>query len=77
MTENKKYKLRYRGCAKGDTPPTREQDPKAGEIVVWTLEEILEEINRGRSSHWADYDETDWKEGLDEWTWYELIGEET
>jgi len=70
-----KYRLRYRGCAKGDTPPTKEEDPKVGEIVEWTLAEILEEINRDRSEHWTDYDETDWKEGLDEWTWYELIGE--
>jgi hypothetical protein len=71
----RKYKLRYRGCAKGDIPPTKEEDPKVGEIVEWTVAEILEEINRDRSPHWTDYDETDWKEGLDEWTWYELIGE--
>ena len=73
----KRYRLRYRGCAKGDTPPTKEEDPKVGEIVEWTVAEILEEINRDRSGHWTDYDETDWKEGLDEWTWYELVGEAT
>lgn len=71
----KRYRLRYRGCAKGDTPPTRDFDPKVGTIVEWTVREILEEINRDRSSHWTDYNETDWREGLDEWTWYELVGE--
>jgi hypothetical protein len=73
--QDAKFCLRYRGCAKGDIHPTKAQDPEVGKIVVWTLPEILEEINRERSSGWTDYDETDWKEGLDEWTWYELIGE--
>lgn len=72
---NRRFCLRYRGCAKGDIPPTKAQDSEASKIVVMSLAEILEEINRDRSSHWTDYDETDWKEGLDEWTWYELIGE--
>jgi len=36
-------------------------------IEEWTLDEVLEEINRDRSAHWTDYDETDWKEGWNEW----------
>lgn len=70
-----RFCLRYRGCIDGEPQPTKEQDPNVGEIVVWTLPEILEEINRDRSSKWTDYDETDWEEGLRNWTWYELIGE--
>lgn len=33
----------------------------------WTLDEILEEINRDHSDQWTDYDETDWEEGWNEW----------
>jgi hypothetical protein len=73
--QDARFCLRYRGCIDGEPPPTKDQDPNVGEIVIWTLSEILHEINRERSSKWTDYDETDWKEGLEEWSWYELIGE--
>ena len=42
----------------------------------WTLEEILEEINRDRSDAWTDYDENDWREGWNHWVegeFYSLI----
>ena len=32
------------------------------------LSDILDEINRDRSEGWTDYDETDWQEGLSEFT---------
>lgn len=65
----KLYKIRYRGCYKGDTPDPDDRD--VGKILEWTMEQILAEINRERSSGWTDYDETDWVEGLTEWTCYE------
>ena len=34
---------------------------------LWSLPQILEEINRDRSSEWTDYDETDYIEGWCEW----------
>ena len=37
------------------------------------MRRILEEINSDRSSGWTDYDETDWEEGLHEWTWYDPV----
>jgi len=37
------------------------------------LDDILEEINRDRSEGWTDYDETDWREGLEQFTEWELI----
>jgi hypothetical protein len=43
------------------------------EIVTMTLEEILNEINRDRSDSWQNYDETDWKEGLEVFTEYKLL----
>jgi len=46
-----------------------------GSVVKWTLPQILEEINRDRSDEWSDYDEWDWKEGLDTFTEYELVQE--
>ena len=46
------------------------------EVQVWSLEDILAEINRDRSSNWTDYDESDWLEGWNEWVhgeFYELL----
>jgi len=40
---------------------------ETGEVIQWSLVEILEEINRDRSCDWTDYDETDWVEGWQEW----------
>ena len=37
------------------------------------LDDILEEINRDRSEEWTDYDKTDWREGLEQFTEWELI----
>ena len=53
--------------------------PVCGEterVEVWTLDEVIEEINRDRSDLWTPYDETDWKEGWDEWVegeFYSLV----
>ncbi len=33
----------------------------------WTINEILEEINRDHSDAWIDYDLSDWYEGWMEW----------
>lgn len=41
--------------------------PEEQESQEWTLEQILEEINRDRSEEWTDYDESDWQEGWKEW----------
>jgi len=50
-------------------------DLDTGDRVRWTMAEILEEINRDRSSDWCAYDETDWQEGLREWTrWRQARG---
>jgi hypothetical protein len=43
------------------------------EIVYLSLEEILNDINRDRSQNWTNYDETDWQEGLEEFTEFELM----
>jgi hypothetical protein len=51
-------------------------------VLQMTVEEILECVNDGRSEKWLDYDETDWIEGMYEWTYlcltdravYELLG---
>ena len=41
-----------------------------------TLDQILENINRDRSEYWENYDSTDWIEGLNEFTEYEIINKE-
>ena len=48
-------------------PKFRVKDIESGEIYHWDLDDILEEINRDRSSQWTDYDESDWREGWKEW----------
>ena len=47
--------------------------PESNQVHYWTLEDILHEINRDRSEEWTDYDRTDWKEGLEEWTNCEIL----
>jgi hypothetical protein len=49
---------------------------ETNEIQKWSLGDILDEINRDRSSGWIAYDETDWQEGWNEWIegeFYSLI----
>lgn len=45
----------------------RVKDVETGEEEVWTMEQVLYEINRDRSDEWTDYDETDWFEGWSVW----------
>lgn len=70
------FAVRYRGCPKGAGEEPMPGDEDVGKIYLWTMGEILNEINLNRSSGWKPYDQTDWKEGLDEWTWYEPVEEE-
>ena len=58
---NKQYKIR---------------DVEDGSIWLVTLPMILEELNRDRSDEWTKYDETDWREGLEEFTSYEVMEDE-
>lgn len=43
-------------------------DIEDGSIYKMTLPMILEYLNEDRSPQWEDYDETDWREGLAEFT---------
>ena len=43
------------------------RDNETNEIFTWTLAQVLEHINRDRSSEWQDYDESDWQEGWNFW----------
>jgi len=36
-------------------------------IMIWTMTDVLNEINRDRSSGWIDYNKKDWLEGWNEW----------
>jgi len=59
--DNKSYKIK---------------DIVTGEIKTWTIEQILNEINRDNSSEWQNYNEDDWLEGWEEWVegeFYTLI----
>ena len=52
---------------------------KTGEELDWSLEKVLEEINRDHSEEWIPYDKYDWREGWDEWVegdLYKLVSEE-
>ena len=51
------------------------RDVEDGSVYNMTLPMILEEINRDRSEEWTKYDETDWREGLAEFTQFIVLGE--
>ena len=59
------YKIRYK-------EEYRNQYSDGNEVFKWTIPQILEEINRDRSAEWTDYNESDWQEGLEEFTEFEL-----
>jgi hypothetical protein len=44
-----------------------------GEVWEATLFDILREINDDRSEEWEPYDETDWKDGLLNFTTWEIV----
>lgn len=71
----KTYPVFCRACYRHDGKPDMECG-SYGKIYHWTMKQILHEINCDRSNDWTDYNETDWQEGLDEWTWYHPITEE-
>ena len=48
------------------------RDVEDGCVYTMTLPMILEELNRDRPEEWIDYDETDWREGLAQFTTYEV-----
>ena len=51
------------------------RDKESGEVVIWTVKQILEDVNRDRSEEWTDYDETDWNEGVSQFGYpWEYIG---
>ena len=49
------------------------RDTESGDIYEMTVPMILEELNRDRTEDWSKYDETDGREGLAEFTTYEIV----
>ena len=45
----------------------------SGDRYSMTLPMILEYINTDRNPDWEDYDETDWREGLAEFTTLKIV----
>jgi hypothetical protein len=43
------------------------KDTESGKIHLWSVDQIVEEINRDRSEAWKPYNQTDWKEGWNHW----------
>lgn len=50
-------------------------DKEHKKIHLMTVDEILSEINRDHSEDWIDYDESDWREGMEQWTQLVLLAE--
>ena len=40
---------------------------ETGEPFIWSLDQVLEEINRDRSSSWTPYTADDWLDGWKHW----------
>ena len=53
------------------------RDVETRKVLTWTLNQVLEEINRDRSEDWTDYDTSDWREGWRDWVqddgYFELV----
>lgn len=50
------------------------KDKDTGEQICFkNIKSVLKNINRDRNSEWIRYNKYDWKEGLQEFTEYELI----
>lgn len=45
-----------------------------GKLHKWNVRTALRNINRDRSADWTPYDESDWVEGLNEFTEFEYVG---
>ena len=50
-------------------------DKDHNKFRLMTVGEILSEINRDHSEDWIDYDESDWREGMEQWTKLVLLAE--
>lgn len=48
---------------------------ETGEILKMSTSDTLKEINRDRSNEWTDYNETDFKEGLEHFTEFTYLKE--
>ena len=53
------------------------KDLESGDIAIWSLFDVLEEINRDHSNEFENYTEANWRYGWNEWVveegYYELI----
>jgi len=50
------------------------KDKDTGEIEIFkNVKSILRNINRDRSEEWIPYNKHDWKEGLSEFTEFDLL----
>lgn len=43
------------------------RDIESNKILEWTIGDILDEINRDRSSDWEDFTIEDWLDGWNDW----------
>ena len=41
-------------------------DLVTGEVLEWSLTDVLTEINRDHDKEWIDFDASDWREGWKE-----------
>lgn len=63
-----KYLIRYWEEIRKKNEYSDSQDVK-----LWDVQQILDEVNSDRSEEWEDYDESDWEEGLEEFTEFETV----
>ena len=40
---------------------------ETNKVYMWSILDVLYEINRDRSEDWTDYTAEDWREGWSEW----------
>lgn len=47
--------------------------PEDRRQVTWTVRHMLRYVNFGHSSRWINYDASDWREGVCEWTGWKVV----
>jgi hypothetical protein len=43
------------------------RDMESGREYIWSIRQMISEINRDRSDTWLPYDASDWMEGWKHW----------
>lgn len=56
-----------------ETKKLKFRNKESGIIRLFTINQMVYEINSARSRNWKDFNRKDWLEGMEKWTEWELV----